>query len=106
MFLRHWSPEEHKYYPARLKEAAKLLLLAAACNPGSASPRDTGDACNSLQCQLCSTQYCITVSVIDVASKVEQQSTLVQCICGGSAGMPFVTNALTGRVPASCCVEA
>ncbi|KAL3131293.1 hypothetical protein ABBQ38_000585 [Trebouxia sp. C0009 RCD-2024] len=35
--LRNWSPEEHKYQPARLKAAAKRLLLAAACNPRSAS---------------------------------------------------------------------
>ncbi|KAL3131289.1 hypothetical protein ABBQ38_000582 [Trebouxia sp. C0009 RCD-2024] len=43
-FLRIWTPEEHQYYPARLKAAAKLLLLAAACNPGSASPKDTDAA--------------------------------------------------------------
>ena len=52
-FLRNWTPEEHKDFPVRLKEAAKLLLLAAASNPSSASPRKTGDACNSLQCLPC-----------------------------------------------------
>lgn len=43
--LRNWSPEEHKYQPARLKAAAKRLLLAAACNPRSASlERHPGDS--------------------------------------------------------------
>ena len=81
-FLRNWSPEEHKCYPARLKQAAKLLLLAAARNSGSASPRDTGDAFNSLQWLLYS--HCITEQ-LSMHLQHWECGYLMPCDCGYAA---------------------
>lgn len=71
-FLRNWAPEEHKHYPARLQQVAKLLLMAAARNGGSVSPGDKGTA--ALQVVLFSS--CALYLLTQV-----RQSTIAQQIC-------------------------
>ena len=41
-FLKSWSPEAHRSYPAKFKDIAKLLLLASVQSSSKGSPRQSG----------------------------------------------------------------
>ncbi len=41
-FLKSWSPEAHRSYPAKFKDIAKLLLLASVQSISKGSPRQSG----------------------------------------------------------------
>lgn len=51
-FLRSWSPQLHKHYPAKFREVARCLVLATAKNNSGAKPGEGHESISPGECRV------------------------------------------------------